>query len=427
MVSEKIDEQKLPGFLIEPRLFIMHLLAGIALPIFSWTVMYLLSLSSWIKYRPWVGGPLGFTLYMSAIAAMLVYSIYFCRKYGLFPLFRFRPSRKLLKDVIHCVPLLLILGCVLWLVRTLIRVIFEAEVQTPQSWAWVTYAPNSILLLSFLILGFTIIPIVEEVYFRGFIYKALKIRAHVWIALVVQALVFTAIHCYAPAYAFQVFLIGIAFAIVYDKKKSLLTPALTHCIINGIHFAPFLVLWATNLHIPAKNWSEAGVCPHWLDLSTYEHIERQKDGMEQWQYAIDTWGSTGSRQWKDEVKAFEAVCYWFPEERVACAKARVGIVYIYSQYLRDYRRAVVQADRILREYSDQREPCAVALAEMGWSYYMLRDFDNARKAFNRVVAGYQEHDEVIRSAVRGIEWLNAVEGKQANAQQDMSLVTDLSE
>jgi hypothetical protein len=307
--------------------------------------------------------------------------------------------------------MLFILGVLLWLVSALIEVLLEAEIQPPEVWDRLGYAPNSILLLSLLIFGCTVMPAIEEIYFRGFLYNALKTRVRLWMALVVQALVFAGIHRYDIAGSILVFLTGIAFAVAYEKRKNLLTPTLMHCITNAIALGPLFVLCTMNLHSPAKDWFEAMSDPKWLDISTFERVEHKADGLEQWQYAIDTWGSLGSRQWKHEVKAFEAVCHWFPEDRVACAKARLSIVWIYGMYLKDYRRAVLHADRLLSEYPEQREPCAGGLAEMGWSHYMLKDFVSARKAFDKVITDFGEYDDSVSSARQGIEWLNALEQK----------------
>ncbi len=182
-----------------------------------------------------------------------------------------------------------------------------------------------------------------------------------------------------------------------------------HFMINAIVLIPVLVLIGMNLHTPAKTWSQAATEPDWLDLSTFDDIDRKENGLQQKQYAIDTWGSMGARRWKREVKAFEAVCYFYPEDREACAKARLGIVVVYSTYLMDYRRAVVQAQQLLQEYADQKEVCAEALSRMGWSYYMIRDFNNSRQSFDRVVAEFKEYEYAFVSAQQGIEWLNSVQ------------------
>jgi len=184
-----------------------------------------------------------------------------------------------------------------------------------------------------------------------------------------------------------------------------------HCTINVIWIIPLILLIAANLHTPAASWSQAAEPPKWLDLSTFEDIERRDDGKEQRQYAIDTWGSLGSRHWKRELKAFEAVCHWFPDDRTACARARLGIVLIYNSYLRDYRRAILHARRLLDEYPEQKEQCAGALANIGWSFWMLRDFPKSREAYETVIADFEEFEYFHFEARQGIQWLDELQNE----------------
>ena len=141
----------------------------------------------------------------------------------------------------------------------------------------------------------------------------------------------------------------------------------------------------------------------------WDKFEKQEDGTKQRQYAIDTWGSLGKRQWKREVNAFEAVCYWFPEDKEACAKARQGIATVYCDYLKDYRRAINETERILSEYPQQKEVCARALAVKGWSYYRLKDLQKSRETFNRIVKDFNEYEDILHSANQGILQLDKIE------------------
>ncbi len=98
-------------------------------------------------------------------------------------------------------------------------------------------------------------------------------------------------------------------------------------------------------------------------------------------YAISNWGSKGSKEWKKETNAFKAVSLWFPEDREACAKALNGMAAIYFRHLTDYRRGILTARMLEEKYPEQRGQCASALAKMGWSHYMIKEFDKSRKAF----------------------------------------------
>ena len=174
---------------------------------------------------------------------------------------------------------------------------------------------------------------------------------------------------------------------------------------------PIAVLMVHNFYFPASDWSEAATPPAWYQFEPDSKIEKQEDGTKQRQYAIDTWGSLGKRQWKREVNAFEAVCYWFPEDKEACAKTRLGIATVYCDYLKDYRRAINEAERVLSEYPQQKEECAHALAVEGWSYYRLQHIQKSREAFDRVVKDFSEYEDILHSANQGILQLDTLTTK----------------
>ena len=203
-----------------------------------------------------------------------------------------------------------------------------------------------------------------------------------------------------------VFLGGVGLALAYEKRKTLLSPIFVHIMKNAMFMVPILFLALQNFYIPAKTWSEAKIKPKWLKSNPPKQIERQNNGSEQWQYAIDTWGSKGSKKWKMEVNAFEAVCFWFPEDETSCAKARLSIGTVYSGYLMDQRRAIIEVDKLLSQYPDEKEQIAQALCVKGWAYYMLKDFKCSKECFDKVIDEFKEYDYSYESAKQGIKWLN---------------------
>jgi membrane protease YdiL (CAAX protease family) len=380
---------------------------GILIPI----AYYALGHLNLLKYKPWIAVPFYFALYIFNALMLILYSLYICKKRGFWPVLEIRPSSKLLKEFLKSLPIVLLIMLVIGLTGLLLEVILKREIGTPGVWQWATYAPNSILLVIVLILAFTLGPVVEEIFFRGFLYNGLKTRFPALIAASFQAVIFSAIHGYELLNSVLIFLLGIALAIVYEKRQTLLSPIFVHGMINAIWAIPLLILTLQNFHTPAMNWNEAQTRPSWFKAYPSEEIERQKDGMEQWQYAINKWGSKGSRQWKKEANAFNALCMWFPEDRTACAKAKLGIAAIYVHYLRDYRRGIVEANDLLSQYPDQEEQCASVLSEIGLAYLMLKDFKNSRISFERVINDFRDHKDALESAQKGIKWLNDLEGK----------------
>lgn len=385
------------------------ILVGFSIPLAFLVITYALDHINAIRYRPWVAGPFFFALGILTYVILFSYSLHVCKKRGIWPLVVPMSALEICREFIRSFLFFLLIALVIGLTGQLISRIFNTAIEQPKVWQWISYAPNSYLIAAFLVIGFTIAPVVEEIFFRGFLYNALKTRFPVFLAITIQGVFFSFLHGYEILNTLLVLLIGIALAMVYDRRRNLLSPMLVHGIMNGIIIIPILALTLQNFHSTASTWHEAEVPPKWFKAHPAGEIERRKNGMEQWQYAIDTWGSKGSRRWKIEANAFNAVCTWFPQDRKACAKARLGIVTIYGAYLRDYRRAIIEADRLLREYPEQKEECASALSEKGWSYYMLRDFPNSREAFNMVVNLYRGYTDALESSEKGLEWLNALD------------------
>lgn len=388
---------------------VKNIVLGMGIPILFLAISHALFSLDLLLYRPWIANPLFSALWILLFLSLLLFPLYIFRKSGLWPLLHSIPPSRLLKEFLVSLFIVFLIGFAVGLIMKLLSIPLKTEIVVPESWRWATYAPNSILLIAFLILGFTFAPAVEEIFFRGFLYNALRTRLPVVIAAILQAAFFAMLHRYDLLHSSAIFLIGIALVVVYEKRKNLLAPMFVHGIMNAMCLVPLLVLALQNFHIPAANWEVAKTQPPWLKSIPPEQIERKENGIYQWQYAIDTWGSRGSRQWRKEVNAFSAVCKWFPEDRIACAKAQLGIVAVYHHYLRDYRRAIVQADMLLTRYPDQKEQCALALSKKGWSYYMLKDFQKSRDVFNRVLHDYKNFKEALEIAQKGIEILNVLQ------------------
>ncbi|MBI5025714.1 MAG: CPBP family intramembrane metalloprotease [Nitrospirae bacterium] len=385
---------------------IKDIIFGIGIFIAFDTFGYILFHSDFFKYRPWISFSLYYPLNLIGVAILLLYPLYICKKRGFWPLLKPVTSGQFLKEIILSFFLLLLIVFCIGIIAILIEVVLNEKLT--DEWKWIHYGPNNTLKILFLIMGFTLAPVAEELFFRGFLYNAFKTRLPISLAAVIQAVLFAIIHPYSLANRFLIFLIGIALVIVYEKRKTLLSPIIVHGIKNAFPIIPLVVLTVQNLHTPAQDWNEAMKRPEWFESSPPSYVERKKDGMQQWQYAIDTWGSGGSKQWKKEVNAFNAVCFWFPEDSTACAKAKLGIVHIYHYYLNDYRRAIIETDDLLSKYPDLRETAAAALSIRGWAYYMLKDFQKSRESFDRIINEFKEHKSAIESAQKGQEWLNAI-------------------
>ncbi len=84
-----------------------------------------------------------------------------------------------------------------------------------------------------LLLIAVVAPIFEEFFFRGAIYKELRSSTPIWVAIVLQALIFGIFHMNVVQglYAFG---LGIILGLVYEWSRSLWVPIIFHAVFNAI-------------------------------------------------------------------------------------------------------------------------------------------------------------------------------------------------
>lgn len=77
-----------------------------------------------------------------------------------------------------------------------------------------------------------IVPIFEEIFFRGVIYNELRKSMPLWIAIILQAVIFGVFHgnVIQGTYAFA---LALVFGLVYTKFKSIWTAIIIHMVINS--------------------------------------------------------------------------------------------------------------------------------------------------------------------------------------------------
>jgi membrane protease YdiL (CAAX protease family) len=75
-------------------------------------------------------------------------------------------------------------------------------------------------------------PFFEEVFFRGFLYQAIRRRTYAWGAVVLTAMLFASIHPGAFL-AVQVFPLGMMLAYLMEKTGSLIPCMVVHLLVNG--------------------------------------------------------------------------------------------------------------------------------------------------------------------------------------------------
>lgn len=84
-------------------------------------------------------------------------------------------------------------------------------------------------------------PLIEELVFRGVLQTSLMrlLKGQRWPAMVITALVFSAIHAWAvPTHGLvPLFVLGLVFGYLYERTGSLITPILAHAVFNAVNIA----------------------------------------------------------------------------------------------------------------------------------------------------------------------------------------------
>ena len=95
-------------------------------------------------------------------------------------------------------------------------------------------SPRRFESLAFTLLVVLVAPVAEEVFFRGLLYNALRQRLRPLLAVPLQAVVFGLLHPFGLADSTAVALVGLALAVVYEWRKTLLSPVVLHALLNVV-------------------------------------------------------------------------------------------------------------------------------------------------------------------------------------------------
>ena len=93
---------------------------------------------------------------------------------------------------------------------------------------------SGLMILAFL--AIFVGPLAEEVFFRGMIYNALRQRTGLLVAAILQATAFDLFHPFEGFYRVIIAVVGFLLAMIYEWRKTLLTPILVHALSNVVSF-----------------------------------------------------------------------------------------------------------------------------------------------------------------------------------------------
>jgi membrane protease YdiL (CAAX protease family) len=98
--------------------------------------------------------------------------------------------------------------------------------------------------------GAIIAPVVEEIFFRGFVFGGLRPRYGWVMAAVISSIAFAVLH-FTPTAIIPIFILGFIFAFLYQLSGSIWPGILMHVLTNSLALgATYIVANADRLGIP---------------------------------------------------------------------------------------------------------------------------------------------------------------------------------
>lgn len=96
-------------------------------------------------------------------------------------------------------------------------------------------------LINIVVLAVIISPVLEEIFFRRLMYRSLKKKFGVLLAVIITSFLFAVVHL--NLYAFPVlFILSIILIIIYEKDNTIFSPMLLHSIFNFVMIISILFL-----------------------------------------------------------------------------------------------------------------------------------------------------------------------------------------
>ena len=112
-------------------------------------------------------------------------------------------------------------------------------------------SPNHMFVYLLFLFSFTLVPIAEEMFFRGFLHNAFRKRMPLPVAGLIQCLLFGFCHTFGVIHAAVAFVLGLIFTAIYEWRKTLITPIFVHAGINFISLLSVVILMNIYTNGPA--------------------------------------------------------------------------------------------------------------------------------------------------------------------------------
>jgi membrane protease YdiL (CAAX protease family) len=175
----------------EPAAPIRYIILGILLPLSFWFWGFIANQIDFIKYRPWIAVPIAFITEYLFFIGIMIFVVIACKKLLFWPLIESESLRETSKSFVKQLLLFIPIRFAIGLIVLIIGAVLNKSIEEPHFMRFAAYGPNNWTVIIFLFSGFTIWPVVEEFFFRGFLYNALKTRTPLGFAVIIQAVIFS--------------------------------------------------------------------------------------------------------------------------------------------------------------------------------------------------------------------------------------------
>jgi len=121
---------------------------------------------------------------------------------------------------------------------------------TPDAVKNMAASPNHMFVYLLLLFSFTFAPIAEELFYRGFLYNAFRARMPFVVAALAQCVLFGSGHFFGITHAGVAFVGGLLLTVLYEWRKTLITPILVHAGINFVSAVGTIFMMVAHANSP---------------------------------------------------------------------------------------------------------------------------------------------------------------------------------
>ncbi len=201
----------------------------------------------------WVVAAPALTWIIAAVvthAFLLAYPLALAKRRRFTAIYAWPGWRKVLVEAGLSIPIVIGMLILLCVATYLIR-LASPDTSLTTVWQRAASAPITWQMVLILLIAFTLGPVTEEIFFRGFLQNALRSRLAVVPATLLQGAIFALLHIgYGLMYMVAVFFIGLILTAVYEWRKSLLTPVFVHTGWNMLFAVGIFVMMIVNANSP---------------------------------------------------------------------------------------------------------------------------------------------------------------------------------